>query len=571
MAGAAGDNSDFGPEGGALFQPGMRRPVLCQTRRSISVSQPRPAQPYNQAILINQRKAFSAIDVVLWSPRFSFAWQPFRTARNTVIRGGIGIFYDPLPGLIMDSFSSNPPLYNSYNVAGNNLTPDETGSLFKDAAAANAAFVGGFTAGQTLAQIKIADPNFFPPALSVPESHTHFPQYQKWSLEWQQALGPNTSLNAGYYGFHGIHGLVLNSSANAYGFASLPLGLCTSPPVPPCADPRFSEVTEIRTNTVSTYAGMVVSLRHRFHRLTQGLLQANYTYGHALDESGGLGTFTSASLGSPQDPNNLRGSYASADHDVRHSFNANYVWELPLKAALGGRGPEFLVSGWHVSGTIFARSGFPYTVFDYEQSGILSQNNYFGVLYAVPVRPLGSDPSCGQGAAIPLAPHPCQVSQVLADGVTPNPNARFVQSGCTTGFNSGNLPGPSDPCDGPTVTFAQGRNRFRGPAYFSTDFTIMKNTKLPRWENASLGIGFQFFNLFNHPNFGFPDPGLSSSTFGQILGARAISHGHFGKRPGRQRISAHDPAESSTPVLAVRQKFSSIHMFPFVVQVCIAR
>jgi hypothetical protein len=46
----------------------------------------------------------------------------------------------------------------------------------------------------------------------------------------------------------------------------------------------------------------------------------------------------------------------------------------------------------------------------------------------------------------------------------------------------------------------------------------MKNTKLPGWEGATLGIGFQFFNMFNHPNFGFPDPGLSSPTFGQIFG-----------------------------------------------------
>jgi hypothetical protein len=44
----------------------------------------------------------------------------------------------------------------------------------------------------------------------------------------------------------------------------------------------------------------------------------------------------------------------------------------------------------------------------------------------------------------------------------------------------------------------------------------MKNTKVPGWEKAVLGIGFQFFNLLNHPNFGFPDPGLSSSVFGQI-------------------------------------------------------
>ena len=45
----------------------------------------------------------------------------------------------------------------------------------------------------------------------------------------------------------------------------------------------------------------------------------------------------------------------------------------------------------------------------------------------------------------------------------------------------------------------------------------MKNTKVPRWESATLGIGFQFFNLLNHQNFGFPDNFASDATFGQIF------------------------------------------------------
>jgi len=221
---------------------------------------------------------------------------------------------------------------------------------------------------------------------------------------------------------------------------------------------------------------------------------------------------------SPQDPNNLRGSYGSADQDVRHSFNANYVWEVPVKAVLRGRGWRSMVDGWQVSGTIFARTGFPYTVFDFVESGNLVANNYFGGIYAVPTGLLSSGPACGEGAAIPLAPHPCQPPQVLSDGMTPNPNARFLQATCETGFDMGNLPSGSDPCGGRAVAFRQGRNRFPGPGYFNTDFTIMKSTKLPGWENARLAIGFQFFNVFNHPNFGFPDAGLSSSTFGQIGG-----------------------------------------------------
>ena len=478
-----------------------------------------PDQPYNQAILINQKRAFEGTDSILWSPRFSFAWQPLGVSHNTVIRGGVGIFYDPLSGSHVFTFSSNPPLLNSYTVVGNNLTPGEKASLFKDAAASNAAFLNGFANGQTLAQIQatissLNPAGFFPPGIAVPERQTHSPQYQRWSLELQQALGVDTSLSISYAGHHGIHELVQNPSANAWGFGSLPAGLCTSPPVPPCADPRFSGVTQITTNAVSNYNGMVVSFRHRFSRWSQGLFQANYTYGHAFDEvsNGGLSPFTSGTALSPQDPNNLRGSYGPAQYDVRHSFNANYVWEIPVKAALRGHGPDSLVKGWQVSGTIFVRTGLPYTVFDAQKSGELAPNNYFGNIYAVPVGPLGRGPACGKGAALPLAPNPCQPPQVLANN-EPNPNAHFVQAGCETGFNSGTLPGPLGPCSGPAVAFAQGNGRFRIPSYFNTDFTITKNTKLPGWERGLLGIGFQFFNFFNHPNFGIPFNGVSDGQF----------------------------------------------------------
>ncbi len=477
-----------------------------------------PAQPYNQAILINQRQAFQNVDRILWSPRFSFAWQPFGVGHNSVLRGGVGVFYDPVPGGILDSFSGNSPLYNVYTPSADNLAPTEQTSLLKDAATSNAAFVNGFVAGKTLAQIQAIDPNFSPPSVNAVARRMHSPQFQRWSLEWQQAFGAETSVSIGYFGHHGIHEMVRNPSANAFGFGSLPAVSCTSPPVPPCYDSRFSGVTQINANAVSNYNGLVLSLKHQFARWTQAVFQANYTYGHAFDEvsNGGFLTFTSVGLQSPQDPHNLRGAYGPAEYDVRHSFNASYVLEVPVKTALRRHGPDFLVRGWQISGTIFARTGFPYTALDFLESGILQRNNYFGLLYAVPAGPLGSGTSCGEGAAFPLAPHPCQPPQFLADGITPSPSALFVQSGCETGFNVGNL-GPSGVCNGPSVAFAQGRNRFRGPGYFNTDFAVMKNTKIPRWENAELGIGFQFFNFFNHPNFGFPNGDMSNSTFGQIF------------------------------------------------------
>jgi hypothetical protein len=495
-----------------------------------------PNQPYDLAILTNQKQAFANIDKILWSPRLAFAWQPFGTSHNTVLRGGVGIFYDPVPGNLATILYLNPPLLNSYTVSQDNLTPDETPSLFKDAKASNDAFNYGFANGQTLAQIQKAVSKsyalgFTPPAITVPEKLTHAPQYQKWSLELEQAFGGSSSMSIGYFAHHGIHELVLNNSANAYCNPAAPMllngvsnpcfGFASSLPLT-VPDPRFSEVTKIVSPAVSNYNGMVVSFRHRFSRWTQGLFQANYTYGHAFDEvsNGGQFSFTNGSSLSPQDPNNLQGAYGPAEYDVRHSFNANYVWEIPLKAALGGRGPSSLVEGWQVSGTIFARTGFPYTVFDSLESGNLApNNNYFSAIYAVPVGPMNSGTPCGEGAAIPLAAHPCQPPQVLTgpnNTTAPNRNAHFVQAGCETGFNTGAL-GPSASCGGSAVAFAQGRNHYRGPGYFSTDFALMKNTKLPGWERGVLEIGFQFFNLLNHPNFGLPDNNISDPGFGQIF------------------------------------------------------
>ena len=487
-----------------------------------------PNQPYNTGILTHQRQAFASTDSLVWSPRFSFAWQPLGVSHNLVLRGGVGLFYDFVPGGIAINLASNPPSYNVYNITGFNLTPRETNSLTQNAAAFDKVFSGGFASGQSVTQIEAADPQFIPPTFQNPAAMMHSAQYQKWSLQVQQSFGAAKALSIGYFGNHGIHELVQNPNANAFankpndfGFGSFH-ALCTTPYVPPCADPRFGGVTELQTNAISNYNGLVVSFDQRFSRWGKGLFQVNYTYGHALDEvsNGGLSAFTIGvtTAGSifPQDAGNLRGSYGAADYDTRHSLTANFVWEVPFKEALRGHGPDSFMKGWQISGTILARTGNPYTVTDLATASSLQvSNNFFGPIFSVPVAPLGPAGPCGKGAAIPAVLVPCQPPQLKADG-TPDPGALFVQTGCETGFNTGNLPGPTGPCSGRSVTFEQGRNRYRGPSYVNMDFAVMKNTKVPRWENANLGIGFQFFNFFNHANFGFPVPFSSDPGFGLI-------------------------------------------------------
>ena len=261
---------------------------------------------------------------------------------------------------------------------------------------------------------------------------------------------------------------------------------------------------------------MVVSFEQRLTQWGGGMFQVNYTYGHALDEvsNGGVSVFTTAESIFPQDATHLRQSYGPAEYDTRHSLTGNFVWAIPFKQALRGHGLDSLVNGWQVSGTVLAHTGNPYTVVDTQQTGALASRNIFGPVYSVPVAPLGPAGPCGKGAAQPASPVPCLPAQISNDGSS-GPGALFLQAGCETGFNSGKL-GASGVCDGRLVNIAQGRNRYRGPGFVNMDFAIVKNTKIPRWENASLSIGTQFFNFFNHANFGFPDGASSDSSFGQI-------------------------------------------------------
>lgn len=464
--------------------------------------------PYNQAIATGLHQALTGMTNLEWQPRLSFAWQPFGADSKTVIRGGAGIFYDNFPGTIADNFNQNSPLLNGFVVGGVNapdyLAPTETTNLFADAANSNAAFLSGFKSGETLAQIQAQVPAFVPPALFTSEHFTNVPQYQKYSLGVEQGIGQTMTLSVGYVGNHGIHETVLNSTLNAY--SSTPFGdLPTTAP-----DPRFGPVSEAQSIAVSNYNGLIVSFARHF---SGGEVSVNYAWSHALDEDSNGGftgiAFSATGFGStnqsvqvPEDPNNLRlYNYGNADYDVKHYVNMNYVWELPIKRALMGHGPSPLVDGWQVSGTLFARTGLPFTPFDGSTSGALAGTNY--------------------GAAGIVA----EVFATYNGGGMGNCSAPSPNASCLTNFSSS-----------PNTFGNISRNSVFGPDYFNTDFSIMKKTKIPHWERGEFGLGFQFFNVFNHPNFdnpqanvadagqfGFVQRTVSSPTsiFGSLLGADA--------------------------------------------------
>ncbi len=444
--------------------------------------------PYNTLIQTGRSQALYNLQGLVWEPRISFAWQPFGSnasglGSNFVVRGGVGIFNDIFPGIISDDMSQNSPLYNQFVVAGTNgtcptsyLSPNQPGNLFDCETAANTAFQTAFSGGASTVG---APPNIVTAARTIDQ-----PQYQKWNLAIQKGFGQNTTFMIEYDGNHGIHEPIVNTGLNAFGFGSLPA-------LVPQA--QFAEITQVESDGISNYNGLTMSFQRRFG--SSGLLQVNYTWSHNLDDvsNGGFLAFTGQNL-SPQDPYNLQNNYGPSDYDIRHNLNANYVWQVPIRKALGGRGWAALVDGWQVSGTVFARTGLPYTITDGLLSSDLSAtNNYFGAVRPdalVGGLPVGCNPRAS--AFTQAAPIPCySVSTATTPGDFPVP-------GSETGFGANGT-----------------RNNYRGPSYVNTDFTIFKNTAIPHWERGKLGIGFQFFNLFNHPNFGPPVSDISNGLFGQ--------------------------------------------------------
>jgi len=72
------------------------------TYQAGSCAGPAPVPP------ATMNQAFPSMDSFLWSPPFSFAWQPLGVLHDSVILGGVGISDDPVPGIVAATLSSNP-------------------------------------------------------------------------------------------------------------------------------------------------------------------------------------------------------------------------------------------------------------------------------------------------------------------------------------------------------------------------------------------------------------------------------------------------------------------------------
>jgi len=241
----------------------------------------------------------------------------------------------------------------------------------------------------------------------------------------------------------------------------------------------------------SNYNGLLVSIRKRFSaNLTADF---NYSFSHSIDNVSEINNnfvfFSATGQGLICDLRNLRICRASSDFDARHTFNANYVYTLPIgkgQRFLGGAGAllNLLVGGWGTSGIITWHSGYPFSI----------NSNTFPINFTQPAPATFTGP----------------LSAIRQNIHSENGQIQFFasQSAANSAF--------SYPFGGGTGT----RNAVRGPNYSNVDMGLFKNFVLPWSERQHLQFRADAFNVFNNVSFKSPSnsqsPGnsLNSPNFG---------------------------------------------------------
>jgi Carboxypeptidase regulatory-like domain/TonB dependent receptor len=219
----------------------------------------------------------------------------------------------------------------------------------------------------------------------------------------------------------------------------------------------LGNITQVESAGNSSYNALWVTASTRE---TRGLRwNVSYTWSKSLD-------YNSFSTGGivGQDSYNLRGDRGLSDFDVRHRFVCNGIYDLPFN------GNPF-VEGWQLAAIVQLQSGSPINI-------VTSNSTVNGI--ANTLRPDVNGPIATIGSV----------------------DKWFDTSVFTAVPRFGSL----------------GRNVVIGPGFSNTDFSVIKNTRLG--EDLRLQFRAEFFDLFNHANFGPPGTVVGTPAFGQITSTR---------------------------------------------------
>lgn len=433
-----------------------------------------------------------------FEPRVGVEWDPFHDGK-TVVRAGFGMF-DVLP--LPYEFGLNTAATAPFQIVG----ADATALLGTGTTDQNVSF------NQQKIRNRYIDPN--PKRAYV----------SNWNLNIQRQIGKNWLASAGYVGSRSVHlsaaaddiNLVQPTSVSGVGvvFPCDPSQLsgganCSGSQTGTRIDPNWgggAGIRPVRFDGAASYSAFESQLRKTLSQGIQG--QVSYTFGKCNDLSSAPVTGDTF-LNSIAVPLLLVKSarLGACDFDIRHLLSGTFVWNLP-----SGKQSGFLstvLGGWQLGTIVTASSGAPFSVTVGDGNDPLGTG--FNGDFSMDLASLtaGCNPIHGGVNYLntncftpPTAPASLAVASASNPfGCAPNSYASF----------KGAAPSGMQFCS--NVLGNTRRNQFYGPALTNVDFSLFKNTRVPRISEAfNVQFRAEFFNVLNHTNF--LSPGFLN-TFGQ--------------------------------------------------------
>jgi len=250
-----------------------------------------------------------------FAPRIGVAYQLFQhPGRETVLRGGFGIFYDLGTGTAGGPFQTGVFPYGG-------LAP-----FFNTPFPLTAAQAAPPTVNLTGIDVRAFDPS-----LKLPRTF-------EWNISIEQSLGTNQTISASYVG--------------AAGRRLLRQETITAP------NATFNSVSITRNEATSDYRALQFEFQRRLSRGIQVL--ASYTWAKSLDNVSLDTVNTLINTSAPVtriDPQLDRGP---SDFDVRHAFNTALSYNIPTPSL--GRVGKAILQSWGLDTIMTARSANPVNV-----------------------------------------------------------------------------------------------------------------------------------------------------------------------------------------------------------------